>query len=122
MDKYNPEEALIVARREFGEHGGVAPSIPRSSTFTVIEPGTMPEIFKGIRTPDKGGCFLYSRHFNPTVDVLSRYLAVMEGTQAAISTASGMSAISCALLQLCHSGDHIVASDMIQGGNACINA
>ncbi|MCP4689580.1 MAG: aminotransferase class I/II-fold pyridoxal phosphate-dependent enzyme [Desulfobacterales bacterium] len=116
MQTHNPEETLLAARREFGEHGGVAPSISRSSTFTVMEPGTMPEIFQGLKSHEKEGCFLYSRHFNPTVDVLSRYLAAMEGAEAAICTASGMSAISCALLQICRSGDHIVSSDTIYGG------
>ena len=65
MQKYNPEQDMIRVKREFGEHGGVVPSIERASTFTVLEPGTMPEIFEGLRGPDKGGCFLYSRHFNP---------------------------------------------------------
>jgi len=116
MQKFNPEQDMWKAKREFGEHGGVAPSIERSSTFTVLEPGTMPEIFEGRRGPDKGGCFLYSRHFNPTVDILDRYLAAMEGTEAVISTASGMAAISCALLQICRSGDHIVSSDTVYGG------
>lgn len=116
MQSYNPEQALLNARREFGEHGGVAPSVSRSATFTVMHPDTMPEIFEGLKGPEEGGCFLYSRHFNPTVDVLSRYLAAMEGTQAAVCTASGMSAISCALLQVCKSGDHIVASETIYGG------
>ena len=116
MQSYNPEQALLNARREFGEHGGVAPSVSRSATFTVMHPDTMPEIFEGLKGPEEGGCFLYSRHFNPTVDVLSRYLAAMEGTQAAVCTASGMSSISCALLQVCKSGDHIVASETIYGG------
>ncbi|MEE4312744.1 MAG: aminotransferase class I/II-fold pyridoxal phosphate-dependent enzyme [candidate division KSB1 bacterium] len=116
MKKFNPEQALWDTRREFGEHGGVAPSIERSSTFTVMEPGTMPEIFEGLRGPEKGGCFLYSRHFNPTVDVLDRYLAAMEGTESALSTASGMAAISCTLLQICRCGDHIVSSDTVYGG------
>jgi len=116
MKNYNPEQALWEVRREFGEHGGVTPSISRSSTFTVMEPGIMPEIFDGIRGPDKNGCFLYSRHFNPTVDTLSRYLSAMEGSEAAVCTASGMSAISCTLLQLCKHGDHIVSSNTIYGG------
>jgi methionine-gamma-lyase len=116
MHKFNPEQALLKARREFGEHGGVAPSISRSSTFTVIDPGTMPDIFKGLKSADKNGCFLYSRHFNPTVDVLSRYLAAIEDTEAAMCTASGMSAIACTILQLCKSHDHIVCSDTIYGG------
>jgi len=113
---FNPERALISCRREFGEHGGVTPSIERSATFTVMDPGTMPEIFQGLLGPDQGGCFLYSRHFNPTVDVLARSLAAMEGTEFAVCTASGMAAISAALLQICHQGDHIVSSDTIYGG------
>ena len=116
MATFNPEQSLINAKREFGEHGGVAPSISRSSTFTVMDPSTMPEIFRGIKGPERGGCFLYSRHFNPTVDVLSRYLAAMEGTEAAVCTSSGMSAISCTILQICKKGDHIIASDTIYGG------
>jgi methionine-gamma-lyase len=82
----------------------------------------MPEIFEGIRGPDKGGCFLYSRHFNPTVDILSRYLAAIEGTESAICTASGMSAIACTLLQVCRSGDHIVSSDTVYGGTHALQA
>ncbi|MBW1891114.1 MAG: aminotransferase class I/II-fold pyridoxal phosphate-dependent enzyme [Deltaproteobacteria bacterium] len=122
MQSFNPEQMMVKDRREFGEHGGVAPSISRSSTFTVMESGTMPEIFQGALSPGQGGCFLYSRHFNPTVDVLSRYLAAMEGTESAVCTASGMSAISCTLLQLCHSGDHIIASDTIYGGSHALFA
>jgi methionine-gamma-lyase len=116
MQHYNPEQAMWRVRREFGEHGGVTPSISRSSTFTVLNPRIMPEIFQGLRGPDKGGCFLYSRHFNPTVDVLARYLAAMEGTEAAVCTASGMAAIACTLLQLCECGEHIVSSDTVYGG------
>ena len=45
----------------------------------------MPEIFQGEKGPDAGGCFLYSRHFNPTVDVLARQLAALaeEGDESA---------------------------------------
>jgi methionine-gamma-lyase len=117
MQSFNPEQALCETRREFGEHGGVTPSISRSATFTVIDPATMPEIFGGRRGPENGGCFLYSRHFNPTLSILGRYLAGMECTEAAICTASGMAAISSTLLQLCHQGDHIVSSDIIYGGS-----
>lgn len=113
---FDPEQVITEARREFGEHGGVVPSIERSSTFTVMEPGAMPEIFEGKRSPDRDGCYLYSRHFNPTVSVLDRYLAAMEGTEFAVSTASGMAAITCAIMQLCKQGDHVVASQMIYGG------
>ncbi len=116
MKAFDPVQAITRVRREFGEHGGVCPSISRSSTFTVMDPGTMPEIFQGLRSPDHGGCYLYSRHFNPTVDVLARYLAAMEGTEYAVCTASGMAAIACTLLQICRQGDHIVASNTVYGG------
>jgi methionine-gamma-lyase len=109
MSKHDPIKAMYEVKREFGEHGGVCPSIERSSTFTVMDPAIMPDIFEGLRGPDKGGYFLYSRHFNPTVDVLARYLAAMEGSEAAQCTASGMSAVACTILQLCRHGDHIVS-------------
>ncbi len=122
MPHHDPVSALVQIRREFGEHGGVAPSIERSSTFTVLESGTMPEIFAGLKGPDQGGCYLYSRHFNPTVDVLARSLAALEGTEWAIGTASGIAAIATTLLQLCHQGAHIVASHTIYGGTHALLA
>jgi methionine-gamma-lyase len=81
-----------------------------------MDPGTMPEIFAGTKGPEQGGCYLYGRHFNPTVFNLARQLAAMEGTEAAYCTASGMGAISTAVLQCCDSGAHIVASNAIYGG------
>jgi methionine-gamma-lyase len=116
MQRFNPEQSLVEIRREFGEYGDVNPSVSRSSTFTVMDPDTMPQLFKGIKGPDAGGYYLYGRHGNPTVRVLARYLAAMEGTEAGLCTASGMSAISCALMQNCKIGDHIVASNTIYGG------
>jgi methionine-gamma-lyase len=116
MKPFDPEQALCDIRREFGEHGGVNPSVSRSSTFTVLDSCTMPEMFKGKKGPERGGCYLYGRHCNPTVKVLSRYLAAMEGTEAGLCTASGMSAIFCTLSQLCQMGDHIVASNTLYGG------
>jgi len=116
MRQYDPEQAMVETRRVFGEHGGVVPSIERSSTFSVLEPGTMPEIFAGEKTPETGGCFLYSRHFNPTVNVLARYLSAMEGAEAGICTATGMGAITVAILQICKMGSHLVTSNTIYGG------
>ncbi len=122
MRQFDPEQAMVETRREFGEHGGVVPSIERSATFSVLEPGTMPQIFAGEKTPEAGGCFLYSRHFNPTVNVLARYLSAMEGTETGICTATGMGAITVTILQLCKMGSHIVTSNTIYGGtHAFIN-
>ena len=116
MSKRNPIEDLAHLRHEFGEHGGVNMSIEASTTFTVMDPETMPEMFAGRKGPDKG-CYLYGRHFNPTVHNLGRQLAAMEGTEAAYCTASGMAAISGAVLGVCQAGDEIVASNAIYGGS-----
>lgn len=97
-------------------------SVEVSTTFTVMAPGTMPEIFAGQRGPEAGGCYLYGRHFNPTVHALASELAAMEGTEAAYCTASGMSAIVGALLQLCHQGSSIVAGHGIYGGTFALLA
>lgn len=115
MSTSNPVERLANSRHEFGEHGGVNMSIEASTTFTVMAANTMPELFEGGKTPSEG-CYLYGRHFNPTVYQLGHQLAAIEGTDAAYCTASGMAAISAALFQLCESGDHIVASNTIYGG------
>jgi methionine-gamma-lyase len=114
MTGRNPIEALAHLRHEFGEHGGVNMSIEASSTFTVMEPGTMPEMFQGLKGHD-AGCYLYGRHFNPTVHNLGRQLAALEGTEAAYCTASGMGAIASTLLAICNADDHIVASNAVSG-------
>ena len=108
----DPIERLAGIRREFGEHGGVNASVEASTTFTVLAAKTIPDIFEG----KTEGCFLYGRHFNPTVVALSRQLAAIEGTESAYCTASGMSAIACALLGLLDTGDHLVATDTLYGG------
>lgn len=112
---FDPIEAMAAARHEFGEHGGVNMSVEASSTFTVMTPETMPSLFAGRRGPEEG-CYLYGRHFNPTVYALGKTLAAMEDTEAAYCTASGMAAISAAIIQLCESGDHVVAGRTIYGG------
>ena len=116
MTTRNPIERLAEARHEFGEHGGVNMSVEASTTFTVMKPGTMPELFEGRKAAPEG-CYLYGRHFNPTVYELGRQLAAIEGTESAYCAASGMAAISAAILQLCNSGDHIVASNTVYGGS-----
>jgi methionine-gamma-lyase len=115
MSGRNPIEDLAHLRHEFGEHGGVNMSIEASSTFTVIDPETMPALFQGRAGPDKG-CYLYGRHFNPTVYNLGRQMAALAGTEAAYCAASGMGAISSTILALCNEGDEIVTSNAIYGG------
>ncbi len=96
----------------FGEFGGVNPSISDSSTYTFLSAKTMADTFDG----NTDGCYLYSRHSSPSNLYLAAALAQMEGTENANVTASGMGAITSTLLQLCKSGNHIVASRTIYGG------
>ena len=63
------------------------------------------------------GGHLYSRISNPTVAVLEQRLAAPEEAAACTATASGMAALSSALLTICSSGDHIVASAQLYGAN-----
>ena len=60
--------------------------------------------------------FIYSRLNNPTCDILEKRLAALEGGIGAVTTASGASAVSTALLTLLRAGDHIVASSSLYGG------
>ncbi|HET9235457.1 MAG TPA: aminotransferase class V-fold PLP-dependent enzyme, partial [Candidatus Eisenbacteria bacterium] len=115
MTPFDPIASMARARHEFGEHGGVNMSIEDSTTFTVMHARTLPDIFHGLRGPEEG-CYLYGRHWNPTVYALGRQLAAMEGTEAAYATASGMSAIAATVLQLIHEGDHAVVSRTVYGG------
>lgn len=96
----------------FGEYGEVNPSINDSATYTFMSPDTMKERFEH----EIEGCFLYSRHWNPSNKYLSQALAAMEDTESAQVTGSGMSAITCTLMQLCSQGDEIIASRTIYGG------
>lgn len=109
--KFNPARS-IQNLQFFGEYGGVNPSIEDSSTYTFLKADKMEEVFE----KEAEGCYLYSRHWNPTNRYLSMALANMENTESALVTASGMAAITCTLMQLCKQGDQIICSRMVYGG------
>ena len=111
MSKFNPADN-IQDLQYFGEYGGVNPSITDSSTYTFLRAGTMEGVFEG----EVEGCYLYSRHWNPSNRYLAMALAEMEGTESACVMSSGMGAITAAIMQLCNAGDHIVSSRTIYGG------
>lgn len=67
------------------------------------------------RFAEKEEGYIYSRFSNPTVTTLQERLAAMEGAEACIATASGMSAILACMMSLLQSGDHVVASHSIFG-------
>jgi O-succinylhomoserine sulfhydrylase len=59
--------------------------------------------------------FVYSRFSNPTVTMMERRLAALEGTTGCIATASGMAAILITILSLLKAGDHVVCSQSVFG-------
>ena len=111
MKKHKPADS-IQDIQYFGEYGGVNPSIADSSTFTYMAGKTMEMVFDG----EREGCYLYSRHMNPSTGYLAEAIAQMENTEAAHVSASGMGSISSTSLQICKSGDHIISSRTIYGG------
>jgi O-acetylhomoserine (thiol)-lyase len=59
---------------------------------------------------------IYTRIMNPTSDVLEQRLAALEGGIAALTVASGMAAITYAILTIAESGDNIIATGALYGG------
>ncbi len=59
---------------------------------------------------------IYTRIGNPTVDVLEKRVAQLEGGVAAVATASGQAAITLAVVTLAQAGDHLVAGTNLYGG------
>ena len=63
---------------------------------------------------------IYTRLMNPTTDVLEKRLAAMEGGVGGLCFSSGMAAITAAVLNICRSGEHIVASSSLYGGTVTL--
>ena len=59
---------------------------------------------------------IYTRLMNPTSDVFEQRIAALEGGVAALATASGSAAITYAIQNIAHAGDHIVSANTIYGG------
>jgi len=108
---YRPETRLIhegALRSQFGEtseaifltQGFVYDSAEQcAARFTGEEPG-----------------YLYSRFSNPTVHMFERRMAALEGAESARATASGMAAVTAALMGQVRAGDHVVAAKALFGG------
>ena len=59
--------------------------------------------------------FIYARYGNPTVAMFEDRIAALEGTEAAFATASGMAAVSGALMSMLKAGDHVVSARALFG-------
>lgn len=67
------------------------------------------------RFADEEEAFTYSRFSNPTVMMMERRLAALEGTSGCIATSSGMAAITLLMMGLLKAGDHVICSRSVFG-------
>lgn len=87
-----------------GGDGALDPPIVMSSAFAFESADHAARAFRG-----EEDAWIYGRWGNPTVAALEAKLAAIEGAEATCATASGMAAITGAVLATCESGDHVVA-------------
>lgn len=96
------------------KHGINAPvttPITRTSTFAFSSTAEMKRWAEG-----RSKAYIYTRYGNPTLTVAEKKIAALEGAEAAMVTASGMAAISCALLSALKAGDELIATRQLYGG------
>jgi O-succinylhomoserine sulfhydrylase len=94
-------------RTQFNEH---AEALFLTSSFVFDNAAQAAGRFSG----EEAGT-VYSRFTNPTVSMLQDRLAALEGAEACVATASGMSAILASAMSLLKAGDHIVSSSAVFG-------
>jgi methionine-gamma-lyase len=98
--------------KRHGVNVGVGPDICRTSTFTFSSTQEMKEWAEG-----KSKAYIYTRYGNPTLSVAEAKIAALESAEAAVVTASGMAAISSALLATLRAGDEVIATSQLYGGS-----
>jgi O-succinylhomoserine sulfhydrylase len=109
-NRYRPETRLVhsgTLRSQFGE---TSESIFLTQGFIYDSAEQCEARFKG---QDSG--FLYSRFSNPNVSMFERRMIELEGAEAARATATGMAAVTTAVLAPLKAGDHVVAAKAMFG-------
>ncbi len=111
MNKYRIETECV--QGEYRPNSGEPRVIPivQSTTYKYESSQKMGDLFD---LKDAG--FFYTRLANPTTDWVEQKIAALEGGVGAMLTASGQSAVMCSILNICHSGDHMISSTAIYGG------
>jgi len=99
-----------------GQHGDPVTGALVSPLFMTSTYSWTEEKLERYLTGDREGIFTYGRSRNPTQNELQDKLSLLEGGEAALITASGMAAISLAILSFVHPGDHIISSKTVYGG------
>jgi cystathionine beta-lyase/cystathionine gamma-synthase len=111
MKPYSPHaetKAVRGAAELEKTNGPLGTPIYQTSTFQVTDNDEQ------LRATDTD--HFYTRYGNPTNTVAEKTVAALEGTEAALTFASGMGAITTTIMALLKSGDHVVAQRDIYGG------
>lgn len=108
-------EAVHAGERPDPTTGAVDTPIYQANAFTHPEAAESARVVEALQAGERDG-YLYTRWGNPTIRALEEKLAALEGGEAALATASGMSAVSTALLSLLRADDHIVAARQLYSG------
>jgi O-succinylhomoserine sulfhydrylase len=109
-NSYRPETRLVhggTLRSQFGE---TSEALFLTQGYVYDSAEQCEARFKG---QDPG--FIYSRYSNPTIAMFERRMIELEGAEAARSTATGMAAVTTAILAPLRAGDHVVASKALFG-------
>lgn len=108
--KWRPATQLVrggMNRTQFGE---TAESLFLNSGYCYDSPEEAEARFKG-----EAEGYVYSRFANPTVAAFEGRMALLEGTDVARATATGMAAVNASLMCYVSAGDHIVAAEALFG-------
>jgi len=108
--RYRPETRLVHAGQLRSNFGETSEALYLTQGFVYDSAEQCAARFKG----EEPG-FLYSRFSNPTVAMFEARMAAFEGAEAARATASGMAAVTTALIAQLRAGDHVVAAKALFG-------
>src|SRR5271156_1922280 len=103
--------AVHAGENRFHRSVPVGTTIARTANFTFANTEEM-----RLWADGKRPAYIYTRYGNPTLSVAEKKIAALEGAEAAIVTASGMAAISSALLSVLKTGDEVIATRALYGG------
>jgi O-succinylhomoserine sulfhydrylase len=108
--KYRPETRLVHAGTLRSEFGETSEALFLTQGYVYETSVSAERRFKG----EEAG-YQYSRFSNPTVAMFEARMCALEGAQAARATATGMAAVTTALMGQLRAGDHIVAAKALFG-------
>ena len=103
--------AVLHTVRPEDPNGATLPPIYQANAFQYDSAEQLEKVFN-----NKAAGFSYTRAGNPTVDAFERRIAALEGGIGAVACASGMSAVTAALLNILRAGDEVIVSTGLFGG------